>query len=120
MPTKRKTRRESEFIETMERLSRGIGLDEIPDIDPDDLVSWKRDPRLSDNARKTMELVVGGGLEDFLFPLLLKKDPALVEGVEELRRLGWVRNIDRDIREYRETQFRLDLQDQGVTIDDLS
>ena len=119
-PVVSKTRRESEYVETMERLLRGEGLDDIPEIDPDDLVPWEKDPRLSDNAKKTMALVLRGGIEDFLFPLLLKKDPALVEGVEELRRLGWVRNIDRDIREYRETQFRLDLQDQGVTIDDLS
>lgn len=116
-PVVSKTRRESEYVETMERLLRGEGLDDIPEIDPDDLVPWEKDPRLSGNAKRTMALVLRGGIDDFLIPLLVTKEPNLVSGVEELRGYGWVGNIDRDVREYKHTQFKLDLEERGVTVD---
>ncbi len=116
-PVVSKTRRESEYVETMERLLRGEGLDDIPEIDPDDLVPWEKDPRLSGNAKRTMALVLRGGIDDFLIPLLVTKEPNLVSGVEELRGYGWVGYIDRDIREYKHTQFKLDLEERGVTVD---
>lgn len=116
-PVVSKTRRESEYVETMERLLRGEGLDDIPEIDPDDLVPWEKDPRLSGNAKRTMALVLRGGIDDFLIPLLVTKEPNLVSGVEELRGYGWVGYIDRDVREYKHTQFKLDLEERGVTVD---
>jgi hypothetical protein len=114
MPTKKRITCIAEQNEMMRLASQGLEGDIEPYLDPEDILKWANDPRLSASAKKTMYQVIHQPFDEFML-LYVHHAGTLEADVSELQRYLWIGRFDWDVHDIAHFQFIQDIADAGLT-----